>query len=526
MEVKKLSEILRALDCVSGKYEDTGITGIHYDSRQIKTGNLFVAITGEQSDGHDFIPQALLNGAVAIIGTRKFDDLPVPYFQVDDSRLALALASAAFFDFPAKKLEMIGVTGTDGKTTTINLLYEILVSAGFSVGMISTVNAVIGSSSIDTGFHVTTPDAVDIQFFLRKMVDSGTKYAIIETTSHGLQQKRVASCEFDIGVITNITHEHLDYHRDFENYRRSKAILFQYLDRSPRNDFKQAKGAVLNLDDESFEYLSAVVQTNMLTYGYHQDANFRAINQKLVDNGVEFSIIWKDDAGLSREDRIVFPHIGLYNISNCLAAFTTAVGFLKVDPVVVIEAIANVKPVPGRMEKIDIGQGFLAIVDFAHTPNALYNAITTARYLLTRSKHSDGKIICVFGSAGHRDREKRHQMAEVSAHYADLTILTAEDPRTESLQKILDEMTLGLLKMNKKEGEDYWRIADRRSAIRYAVKIADRGDIILVCGKGHEQSMCFGVTEYPWDDRVALKAALCERLGIKGPEMPQLPPDL
>ncbi len=499
------------------------ITGIQYDSRKIKPGNLFVAITGDQNDGHQFIPQAINNGAAAIIGAKNIAGLTVPYFHVQDSRLALARASSAFYDFPANKLVMIGVTGTDGKTTTINLIYEILIEAGQKAGMVSTVNAMIGENVLDTGFHVTTPDAIEIQKYLSQMVTAGLKYAVIETTSHGLQQKRVLGEDFDIGVLTNITHEHLDYHQTFQEYQDSKAILFRGLIKSDPDGRKNVKGAVLNRDDSSYEFIHNEIGRMLLSYGTHPEANFRARDVNLSDSGLQFSVEWTDWHEKKQTSELNYPYLGSYNVYNCLAAFSTTVGILKIDPAAAVKAISKAPLIPGRMEKVDSGQDFLAIVDFAHTPNALFNAINTARQLLDSQENREGKILSVFGSAGLRDRQKRVQMAEISADYSDLTILTAEDPRTESLELILDEMTKGMLFRGKVEGTDFWRITDRSEAIRFAVSMAKPGDIVLLCGKGHEQSMCFGEVEYPWDDRIALRAALCENLGIRGPEMPRLP---
>jgi UDP-N-acetylmuramoyl-L-alanyl-D-glutamate--2,6-diaminopimelate ligase len=488
------------------------ITGIVSDSRQVQQGNLFVALAGESVDGHRFIPDAIQRGAEVVVGMQPMADLPVPYILVADSRLALAHLAAGYYGFPARKLVVLGVTGTDGKTTTANLLFNILQAAGISVGMISTVNAVIGDTELDTGFHVTTPDAPDVQRYLSMMVEAGMTHVVLETTSHGLAQARVDACDFDVAIITNITHEHLDYHGSYADYRASKARLFTQLAVSAPKSHSIPRTGVLNYDDSSYEYLSNVTQVAKLSYGYHPSADMRAVQVEYQAEGLAFQVV-------GRGFRFpVFTYlVGDYNVSNCLAAITAAVGVLGLEPAAAQAGIANLKGVSGRMERIDLGQAFMAIVDFAHTPNALRRALETVRKMTT------GRVIAVFGSAGLRDRAKRRMMAEVSGELADLTILTAEDPRTESLEAILDEMAAGIKARGGLEGSTFWRVLDRGDAIRYAVSLAGPGDLVIACGKGHEQSMCFGTQEYAWDDRIAMRAALAELLQVPGPEMPYLP---
>jgi len=491
---------------------DIAITGITLDSRQVRPGNLFVALYGGNTDGHQFVADAVQRGAAAVVGSKPLPDFGVPYIEVEDGRWALAQVSAAFYNFPARRLTVIGVTGTDGKTTTSNLIYSILRSAGLQAGMISTVNAVIGNESIDTGFHVTTPEAPDIQRYLARMVSAGLTHVILEVTSHGLKQHRVAACEFDIGVVTNVTHEHLDYHGTYEDYRASKARLFTALSQSKQKEHNPPSLAVLNRDDASFDYLSKVTKVARVTYGLGRDADVRAVQVAHNPDGLDFSVI-----GDNYRFSIKSGLIGEYNVYNCLAAIGATVDGLGIDEEAAQAGIAKTETIPGRMEVIDLGQNFLAIVDFAHTPNALQRALETARSL------ASGRVIAVFGSAGLRDRAKRRLMAEVSAELADLTVLTAEDPRSESLDAILAEMVAGAESRAGIEGKTFWRIPDRGAALHFALTLAQPGDVVIACGKGHEQSMCFGETEYSWDDRVAMRAALAEYLGIPGPEMPYLP---
>ena len=491
---------------------DAEIQGIASDSRLVRAGDLFVAQVGGAVDGHNFIPSALEAGAAAVVGTKPLAGIQVPYLQVEDSRMALPYLAAGYFGYPARKLTMIGVTGTDGKTTTTNMIYQILQTAGKKVGMVSTINAVIGEQVFDTGFHVTTPDAPDVQRYLAQMVAAGLSHVVLEVTSHGLAQYRVDACEFDVAVVTNITHEHLDYHGSYEAYRSAKARLFIILNSTLPKPQGNPRAAVLNRDDASFVYLSQVSTGMQISYGFHPEADIRPEHVKHTPEGLSFTVVGKE-----RQFPIDCHLMGDFNISNCLAAITTTVFCLGIRPEDTQAGIAAVQTVPGRMERIELGQDFAAIVDFAHTPNALQNALQTVRQI-TR-----GRVISVFGAAGLRDRQKRRMMAETSIELADLTVLTAEDPRTELLEDILDEMAAGADSQGGIEGQSYWKVPDRGEAIRFAISLAHPGDVVIACGKGHEQSMCFGDIEYAWDDRIAMRAALSELLGIPGPQMPYLP---
>jgi UDP-N-acetylmuramoyl-L-alanyl-D-glutamate--2,6-diaminopimelate ligase len=513
-----LSDLVHAITPVHPvQAPETWIGGVQLDSRQVNPGDLFVAVPGGSTDGHRFIPDAIRRGAAAVVGVQALGDLPVPYFQVEEARSALAALSAAFYGFPGRKLTVIGVTGTDGKTTTSTLIFEILKAAGLQAGMISTLSAQIGDLNLDTGFHVTTPEAPEVQRFLAAMVASGLTHGVLEATSHGLEQQRVAGAEFDLGVVTNITHEHLDYHGSYENYRAAKARLFVSLAETAPKPQGNPRLAVLNRDDRSFDYLSPKVRlltpaVRQVTYGFHPEARVRAESIEHHPGGLRFTAVG-DGFRMDISSRLV----GAFNVSNCLAAIAATVEGLGLDPEAAREGIAALPGIPGRMEVIDLGQDFMAVVDFAHTPNALRRALETARRLVS------GRIIAVFGSAGLRDREKRRLMAEISADLADLTMLTAEDPRTESLEGILGEMAEGARARGGIEGQTFWRVPDRGQALRFAVSLARPGDIVIACGKGHEQSMCFGEIEYPWDDRQALQAVLAEHLSLPGPQVPYLP---
>lgn len=499
---------------------DVPVTGISIDSRAVKPGHLFVAMKGGTADGHDYIPKAIENGAVAVVGEREVSGLAVPYIQLENSRRALTWIAASFYDWPGRKLTVIGVTGTDGKTTTTNLLYQILLAARWKAGMISTVNAVIGDEVLDTGFHVTTPDAHDVQRYLARMVEAGLTHVVLETTSHGWAQYRVDACEFDIGIVTNITHEHMDEHGSYENYRAAKARLFSSLEKTSEKPQGNPRLAVINRDDlKSFGFLNDFIRVRKLNYGLSEDADVRAVDVKYTPSGIHF-LAKSRDFSVPVSSKLV----GAFNISNCLAALTAAVYGLKIKPEVAAQGIASLEGIPGRMERIDLGQDFTAIVDFAHTPNALKVSLEAAREMLKEQGiRRSGRVIAIFGSAGLRDKAKRRMMSEVSAELADLTVLTAEDPRTESLDGILEEMAEGARSKGGHEGETFWRVPDRGEAIRFALRLAREGDIVLSCGKGHEQSMCFGAREHLWDDRIAMRAALSELLGVEGPKIPYLP---
>ncbi len=500
------------LRVLAGNLVDVQISGIALDNRLVKQGDLFVAMKGSNADGHDFILDAIQRGAAAVVGDKVMATLSVPYVQVENSRQSLTWLAAKFFNNPARRLTVIGVTGTDGKTTTCNLIYQILLAAGLKAGLISTVNVVIGDEQIDSGFHVTTPDAPDVQRYLSRMVNAGLTHVVLETTSHGWAQYRVDACEFDVGVVTNITHEHLDQHGSFENYRAAKARLLQSLQTTLPKPQGNPRLAVLNHNDSSYIYLSKIAGSHQACYGFDTKADIQAVNMEYSTGRTNFEVI-----GKNFRVPVTSQLVGEYNVENCLAAMTAAVCGLGIAPEIAASGIAALGGIPGRMERIESGQAFSAIVDFAHTPNALRVAIETAR------KMTEKKIIVILGSAGLRDKEKRTLMAEVAIKLADISIFTAEDPRTEAVGVILEEMARGASNKGGKEGKSFWRVPDRREAIRLGVRLAQAGDILMACGKGHEQSMCFGTTEYLWDDRIAIRAAIAELLGIPGPQMPFLP---
>jgi UDP-N-acetylmuramoyl-L-alanyl-D-glutamate--2,6-diaminopimelate ligase len=530
---------------------DVEITGITSDSRRVDAGALFVAYRGVDANGHQYAGDAIARGAAAVVGEKPLASLTLPFVQVTDGREALAWLSAAWYGHPGRAMNVVGITGTDGKTTTANLLFSVLRSAGRRVGLISTVNAVIPISAknaglrddsvYDTGLHTTTPDAPDIQQYLAMMRAASTQEAVLEVTSHGLVQHRVTGCEFDVAVVTNITHEHLDFHGSYEAYREAKALLFHALMTSPRKR-GLPKTSVLNRDDASFGLLAAIPVERTITYGIagsarsaakrtdpsastrllsqEQQINLTAVNIRCASSGTEFEVelaVGEPSSVLARWPFLT-PLFGGFNVYNVLAASSAALA-LGVDVPAIQAGVRSLAAVPGRMERVDRGQAFAAFVDFAHTPNALGRALAAARELSAPG----GRVITVFGCAGLRDREKRRLMGEVAARLADVTIITAEDPRTESLDAIMAETADALAVAGRIEGSDFWRIADRLRAVQWAVRQARVGDVVIVCGKGHEQSMCFGSTEYAWRDQEALAWALDVELGSITPAPFNLP---
>ncbi|MBI4037624.1 UDP-N-acetylmuramoyl-L-alanyl-D-glutamate--2,6-diaminopimelate ligase [Candidatus Curtissbacteria bacterium] len=391
------------------------------------------------------------------------------YYHLTKSCLA-----SIYYGFPSQKLDVIGITGTDGKTTTASMLYKILKDNRAQVSIITSVNAQIGTQTFETGFHVTTPSPWQVQRFLRKAVNSRSKYFILETTSHRLDQNIVANIDFAVGIITNITHEHLDYHKSWHNYAGAKAKLF-----------KKSKVSVLNKDDSSFEVLKKVSKDKIVTYSLKGSADVTQVNYKL---------------------KLKVP--GEFNMYNALAA-SAAAQSLGIGKRQIIKSLNSFVGVKGRMEEVSAGQNFRAIVDFAHTPNGLKQALSALK-----NGKGNGHLIAVFGSAGLRDRAKRMQMGEIAASIADISVLTAEDPRTEKVSKIIAEIAQGFKKLGKIENKDYFIVEDRGEAINYAVKLAKKGDTVACFGKSHEKSMAYGKKEYPWDEFEAVKKSLKEKMKV------------
>lgn len=503
MKISDLLAILPNKKVIRPVHDDMEIAGIAHDSRKVKPGDLFVAIPGQLVDGHDYVPQAIANGAVVILGEERGqkDSIPVPYVVVPDTRAGLAIAAAAYYKFPAHKVRVIGVTGTDGKTTTATLVQATLSAAGFRADSITTIGALIGNTPLELGVHVTTPDALDMQRYLAEMVARGADYAVLETTSHGLAQSRVRHCAFDVAVITNITHEHLDYHRTYEAYREAKASLFRALLEESHRKANTPKVSILNRDDTSFEYLSNIKADIQLTYGLAHPAEFGAKNIHYATQGTKFTVM-TPTGNLDVEMALV----GKHNVYNALAAIAVArsqgVAFEAIR-----EGIGRVERVVGRMQRIDYGQDFDLFLDYAHTPNAIGAVLQGARNL-TR-----GKLIVVCGlSGGLRDKTKRPIMGEVVGRLADRIVITSMDWYDEDVEEIIRQIALGCERANRQERVDYWCFRDRKAGIVFGIGMAQPGDIVIIAGKAHERSISYGGVEHPWDEFETVKEALEEKL--------------
>lgn len=472
------------------------VTQLTNDSRRVEPGALFIAYQGRTNDLHRFLPAAVAAGASAVVVERPDPTLAIPQIIVPDGREALGWLAAAWEEHPSRSLRVIGVTGTDGKTTTMHLISSVLDALELPYGMVTTIGARIGLREVDTGEHVTTPDAPIVQRFLREMVDEGMTVAVLETTSHALSQHRVTGVAYDIAVVTNITHEHLDEHGSLEGYRAAKRRLFEGLADSYRK-LGVPKVAVINGDDSSYEYLEPIPADHQYVYGIESPAaTVRAISIRFERDGTRFTA--ETPIG---PIEVHSPLLGRFNVYNILAALSVGLA-LGGTPEQLATGIVALQVVEGRMEPIDEGQDFLAIVDFAHTPVSLENALTTAREM------TDGRLISVFGSAGLRDRAKRGMMGEISGRLADLSVITAEDPRTEDVVEICEEIAVGAERAGAVRGQGYTIIHDRAEAIAWAVQQARPGDLVIACGKGHEPSMCYGTTEYPWSEHEAMRTAL------------------
>jgi UDP-N-acetylmuramoyl-L-alanyl-D-glutamate--2,6-diaminopimelate ligase len=488
-----LSRLLEGVDVLEAPPTDPEVTGLCYDSRRLKAGDCFVAIPGTHTDGHRFVETALRDGAVAAVVQRRAGTA-WPQVVVPDTRRALALMSSTFYQHPSREMVVIGVTGTDGKTTTTTMIHQMLVSAGRRAGSMSTVDIRFGDMVDPNDSRQTTLEALEVQAQLARMRDAGLKYVVVETSSHGLALQRVVGVDYDVAVFTNIAHEHLDFHKTIEAYREAKARLIDLTAGSARKEIE--KTTVLNQDDPSYAYLVKRPIARRITYGIQLNADLKADRVAATPEG------------LLVEARTPLGPLALrlklsgrWNAANALAAAAAGVAVgLTLDEI--RQGLDSYEGVSGRMERVDLGQPFAVIIDYAHTPQSLEKVLRELRPI-TR-----GKLIAVFGSAGDRDREKRPWMGEIAARLSDYAVFTNEDPREEDAMTILSEIAAGAEEVGWTEGEQYTRIEDRRQGIAHAVRKASPGDTILLAGKGHERSILIGRAKEPWDERAAAEAAI------------------
>lgn len=475
MVVKPLNELLLNIPYIkiTGS-TDIQITGVEFDSRKVKPGCLFVATCGTAVDGHTFIPVAIEKGAVAIVCERMPDNVDAVCVQVENSAIALGLVAASWFDFPSSKLTLVGVTGTNGKTTIATLLYQLFLQLGNKVGLISTVCNYIDDKEV-MATH-TTPDALALNDLLDKMVEVGCTYAFMEVSSHAIEQGRIAGLEFDGGIFTNLTRDHIDYHLTFENYLHAKKKFFDQL---PRDSF-----GLTNLDDKQGMVMLQNTKAKKYTYSQRGMADFKT---KILEHGFEGMLLDMN------EHEVHVSFIGKFNASNLTAVYGAAV-LLGVDDLEALRIISSLTSVAGRFETLHAPSGYTAIVDYAHTPDALTNVISTINQILQGS----GRLITVVGCGGNRDKGKRPMMAKEAVEGSWKAILTSDNPRFEEPQEILNDMLAGLDVSQKSKS---LTIIDRREAIKTACALAQAGDVVLIAGKGHEDYQIIQGVKHHFDDR-------------------------
>ena len=477
----KLIELLKNVE-VLNTVGDTGveITGVNIDSRRIEAGHLFVAIPGTQTDGHKFIPKAIELGAAAILCERMPEEHAegVTYVVVESTESVVGIVATHFFGDPSRKLKLVGVTGTNGKTTIATLLYNMFRKFGHKCGLLSTVCNYIEGEPIPADH--TTPDPIELNRLLAQMVEAGCDYAFMECSSHAIAQKRIGGLKFAGGLFTNLTRDHLDYHKTVENYRDAKKAFFDGLDKDAF--------AITNADDKNGMYMVQNTKAQVKTYSIRSMADFKA---KIIE--CHFEGMYLDING--KEVGVQF--IGKFNVSNLLAVYGAAV-MLGKQPEDILVILSTLKSVSGRLEPIHSPEGYTAIVEYAHTPDALENVLNTINEVL----NGKGKVITVCGAGGNRDKGKRPIMAQTAVKLSDKVIITSDNPRFEEPQDIINDMLAGL---DNKQMKKVVSIVDRKEAIRTACMMADKGDVILIAGKGHEDYQEIKGVKHHFDDREVVR---------------------
>lgn len=476
-----LSDLLRSVAGASLHGDAaTKVTGLTYDSRNVHAGDCFFAVRGTQCDGHAFIPAAVAAGASVVV----CEELPaepadgVAYVVVADTHTAMADMAAAFYGDPSRSLRLVGITGTNGKTTTATLLYDLVRALGHKAGLISTVVYRIDDRTVESTH--TTPDPIRLNAMMREMVDAGCEYCFMECSSHAIVQRRTRGLHFAGGVFTNITHDHLDYHKTFAEYIRAKKLFFDGL---PAEAF-----ALVNADDRNGDVMVQNTAAKVKRYALRTMADYRCKIVEMHLDGMQLRIDGHD---------VWVGLLGRFNAYNLLAVYAAAVelGFSSEE---VLRILSTLRPVDGRFEIVRAADGTTAVVDYAHTPDALENVLRTIEEIRTPQQ----RLIVVCGCGGNRDRTKRPEMAQIAVKHADTAVFTSDNPRHEQPEAILDDMAAGL-----PEGARYLRIADRREAIRAAVMLAQAGDILLLAGKGHETYQIVGDEKRHFDDREEVRTA-------------------
>jgi UDP-N-acetylmuramoyl-L-alanyl-D-glutamate--2,6-diaminopimelate ligase len=485
----KLIDLLQHLHLLV-PYQGTNpeITSIENDNRKVQKGSLFICIKGYTVDGHDYAESAVNNGAAAVLAERELP-LSVPVIIVKDTTRAMAVLADAFYQHPTKKMHLIGITGTNGKTTTSHLIEKIFSDVNRSTGLIGTMYTKIGDQKIET--KNTTPESLVLQKGFHQMLEAGVDTAIMEVSSHALHMGRVHGCDYDIAVFTNLSQDHLDYHKTMDEYQQAKSLLFSQLGNT--FDLNKPKYAILNADDSTSEMYRKSTAAHVVTYGIDNDADFHARNIHMTSAGTTFEIVIKE-----KRYPINIQLIGKFSVYNVLASIAAA--FVSKIPMnKIIDSIESVKGVDGRFELVNAGQEFTVIVDYAHTPDSLENVLKTIQSFAKK------RVFVIVGCGGDRDKTKRPLMAEIACRYATDPIFTSDNPRSEDPIAILKDMEDGVL------GKSYITIPDRKEAIGMAINHAAEGDVILIAGKGHETYQIIGSEVYDFDDRVVAREAIEER---------------
>lgn len=482
--MKQLNELLVNVRVLNTIELNPEITALEYDSRKVAPGNCFFAVVGTASDGHNYIHSAIEKGAVAIVCQHLPENMreDVAYVVVEDTNTAMAAMAAAYYDNPSKELKLVGVTGTNGKTTTATLLYDMFMAMGYKCGLISTVVYRIAERRIDSTH--TTPDSIRLNAMMREMVAEGCQYCFMEVSSHAAAQHRIDNLRFAGALFTNLTHDHLDYHGTYKEYIRAKKSFFDALD-------KEA-WAVVNIDDRNGEVMIQNCKAKCYRLSLRSMADFRTKILEMMPNGMQLHIdnqeLWAKFTG----------RFNAYNLTTVYAAAT----LLGIDKIEVLRTLSMLSPVSGRFETISADDQTMAVVDYAHTPDALENVLETIDEL----RKANQQLIVVCGCGGDRDKTKRPEMAAIAVKHATTAIFTSDNPRTESPEAILDDMIAGVAGK-----ENYLRITDRRQAIRTASMLAKAGDIIVIAGKGHEDYQIIGTEKHHFDDREEIRAAFATR---------------
>jgi len=474
----KLSECLRGIPYETDLPEDLEISAIAYDSRRVVPGGLFVAIEGFKSDGHDYIPQARARGAAACVVTKKTPD-PLPRVRVDDGRRALAVIAGNFYGAPTSRLKLLGVTGTNGKTSITHIARDLLTRMGQQSGLIGTIHNLVGD--LEETARVTTPESLELEELFSRMVASGIGYCVMEVSSHALSLSRVDQLDFNVGVFTNLTQDHLDYHQDMEDYYKAKKKLFTLVDT-----------LVVNLDSDYGQRLLKEMDKKALTYGIRHPGDLTAEDIAYTPEGTELTLRYRNQTY-----RVMTPYLGEIYVSNLLGALGGLLG-LGFDMSELAGAVGGLKPVKGRLERVVNPLGAMILVDYAHTPDALENVLKIGRSLTRR------RLICVFGCGGDRDKGKRPRMGRISQNLAEISIITSDNPRKEDPMAIIEDILDGMAR----EAGDFQVEADRRLAIARALSLAEAGDTVIIAGKGHETYQILGETTLHFSDVEVVQESL------------------